>query len=319
MRGWMLYENPQAALDETDYEVHQFIAAAARHNIAFQVVAPGQFDLVVTRDDRTGVLLDGQTTPLPDFLLPYMGAGTTYFAFAIIRHLEQLGVEVINPSASIESVKDKLYTQQILAATNLPVPKTLLVKFPVDSGMVQQHLGFPVIVKTLYGSRGTGVYLSETRPAFDDLMSLLAATQGNANIILQEFIQASYGHDLRVLVVGGRVIACMERIANDGSFKANISRGGTGHRFDLSPEVELLALEAARVLGLDIAGVDLLFEQDGFMICEVNSSPGFLGLETTCPELSVAEEIFRYIRVRLAGAQSHHLAAFNAAPDHTEL
>lgn len=306
MRGWVLYRETQSLLSPEAYEMHRLLDYAARNDIDLQVLKPEQFELIVTRDDRKSVLVDGKTTPLPDFLLPRMGSGTTYFALSIIRHLERLGVAVLNSSQSIDNVRDKLYTQQILASSNLPVPNTMLGKFPVNVELVEKHLGFPVVVKTLSGSKGSGVFLSEDRAKFEDLMLLIDSTRPNANIILQEFIASSRGRDLRVFVIGGRAVACMERQSTDGSFKANIARGGQSKRYELTAEIEMLAIEATRILGLQIAGVDLLFADDHFKICEVNSSPGFKGMESCHPELNISEEIMRYIRFRLGDFE--HLA-----------
>lgn len=299
MRGWILYRYTLDDLPPENYEIPRFIEAAREHDIQLSIVKPEQFELIVTRDDRKSILLDGKVTPLPDFLIPRMGAHTTYFALSIIRHLERLGVLVVNSSEAIETVKDKLYTQQILASSNLPVPNTMLVKFPVDLKLVEKNLGFPVVVKTLAGMQGSGVFLSENPKSFEDLMNLVESTKPNANIILQEFISDSRGRDLRVMIVGGRAVACMQRAATDGGFKANVSRGGSSESYTMTPEIELLAIEAARILHLDIAGVDLLFDHDSFKICEVNSSPGFKGLERCHDDLNVAEEIFRYMKVRL--------------------
>jgi gamma-F420-2:alpha-L-glutamate ligase len=264
MKGWILYRDARAELTPESYEMHRFLDAAAARDIELDILRPEQLDLIVTRDDRKSIRLKGEVTPLPDFLLPRQGAATPYFALAVIRHLERLGVLVLNRSDAIEAVKDKLYTQQILAASNLPVPKTMLVKFPIDVELVKQQLGFPVVVKTVSGSKGSGVYLAETPENFADLMTLIESTRSNANIILQQFITSSRGRDLRVFIVGGRAIACMQRIATDGNFKANISRGGEARPYPMSPEIEMLALEAARRVGLDIAGVDLLFDEDHF-------------------------------------------------------
>lgn len=298
MKGWILYKEPDAHLLPDKYEMARFMEAAARRGIDLSIVAPEQFDLIVTRDDRRSVLLDGKTTPLPDFVVPRMGAGTTYFALAVLRHLERLGVYAVNPSASVEAVKDKLYTQQILAESGLPVPRTMLVKFPVDVDRVARALGFPVVVKTLSGAKGSGVYLCEDRATFADLMDFLEATKGNANIILQQFIASSRGRDLRVLVIGGRAVACMQRSATDGSFKANFSRGGKVEKHPITPEIEWLATQTARVLNLDVAGVDLLFDGEHFKICEANSSPGFRGMEQSQP-VSVPDAVYDFVEVRL--------------------
>ena len=298
MRGWILYKYALDELPETAYEVQRFLAFAESHGITLEVVKPEQLELIVTKDDRKSILLNGLVTPLPDFLLPRMGAGTTYFALAVIRHLERLGVTVLNTSTAIEAVKDKLYTHQILAGSNLPVPKTMLAKFPIDIDLVEKQIGFPVVIKTVSGSLGLGVYLSDDRANFEQIMSLIESTKPNANIILQEFIANSHGRDVRVIVVGGRAIASMQRTASDGGFKSNISRGGTATPYKLTPELEMLAIEASRVLNLDVAGVDLLFDENSFKVCEVNSAPMFGGMESCHEGLNVAEHIFRYIKMR---------------------
>ncbi len=299
MRGWLLYRYTLDTIPADKYEILRLVDEARREGIALSVVTPQQFDLIVTRDDRKSVRLDNCTTPLPDFLLPRLGSGTTYFALAVIRHLERLGVQVINSSHSIETVKDKLFTQQILAESNLPFPKTMLAQQPVDPDKVGNLIGYPVVVKTLTGSLGTGVYLCETPEKLCDLMDFIDATQANANIILQEYIADSHGRDLRVLVIGGEAVSCVQRQSTDGSFKANFSRGGFLSEYTISAELGALASAAARVLNLDVAGVDLLFAGDHFMICEVNSSPGFEGMELVT-DLNVPRAMYQYIRARLS-------------------
>lgn len=312
MKGWILYRDPQTHLRPEAYEIHRLLETAERMNIEVQVIAPEQFDLVVTRDDRTSVMIDSHSVSLPDFILPRMGAGTTYFALAVIRHLERLGVHTFNSSQCIETVKDKLYTHQILAESNLPVARTMLAKFPVDLGMVEEQIGFPIVVKTLSGSQGAGVFLCRDRASLQDLMELIIATKSNMNIILQEFIQTSHGRDLRVITIGGRAVCGMQRIATDGSFKANYSRGGRTEQFPLTPEVEWLATETARLLGLDIAGIDLLFDGEHYRICEANSSPGFEGMEA-CTGTELAREIYSFIAVRLGRMDQIFLPKPNAA------
>lgn len=298
MLGWLLYKDSEENLRPEAYEVHRFIGVAKQHGIELKVLSPEQIDIIVTQEDRKSILVDNIPTPLPDFLLPRMGAGTTYFALAVIRHLERLGVYCVNSSQAIDTVKDKLYSLQILAESNLPIPKTILLKFPVDSTIVDKHLKFPVIVKTLTGSQGSGVFLSPDKNNFNDLTQLIHATNKSTNIILQEFIEQSKGRDLRVLTIGGRVISAMERVAKEGNFKANFSMGGDVIKYEVTPELEWIVLEISRILNLDIAGVDLLFDKEGFKICEVNSSPGFEGMEKCC-DINIASEIFKFIRIRL--------------------
>ena len=295
MNGWILYKNTASELNPEAYEMHRFIEVARQKGIELRVVKPDQFDILVTRDDRKSILLDGEVVPLPDFLLPRMGAGTTYFALAVIRHLERLGVRVFNSSQSIDTVKDKLYSQQILAEREISSPKTMFAKNPVNICLVEKYLGFPLIVKALSGSMGKGIFLSENHTNFRDLMELIHVSNPNANIILQEFIKSSIGRDLRVLVIGGRAVACMERIAPEGSFKSNYSRGGEVRKFDMTPEIEKLATETVSIFGLEIAGIDLLFDGDHFKVCEANSSPGFEGIEKCC-NINVAGMIYDFIR-----------------------
>lgn len=299
MEGWIIFKRVEDSTKPVLYEIGRLKEVAGKRDINLRIISPEQFDLIVTRDDRKSILVNGECAPLPQFLLPRMGAGTTYFALAVIRHLERLGVHTFNSSQSIEVVKDKLYTQQILAESDLPVPKTMLIKYPVNVGLVEKQVGFPVIVKTISGSHGSGVFLCETKPNFEALMELISATEPHVNIILQEFVQTSSGRDIRVFVIGGRVVACMERMSRDGGFKANFSRGGEVRAFKINPEIEWLATESTRILNLDIAGVDLLFDGDHFKICEANSSPGFQGIESCC-EVSIPDEIYDFIKVRLS-------------------
>ncbi|WP_319507640.1 RimK family alpha-L-glutamate ligase [uncultured Methanolobus sp.] len=231
MKGWILYKTPQIELSPEAYEIHRLIETASKKGIEIEVVSPDQFDLVVTREDRKSILLNGEVVSLPDFLLPRMGAGTTYFGMAVIRHLERLGVYTFNSAQCIDTVKDKLYSQQILAENNIPVPKTMLGKYPIDDELVDKYLKFPLVLKTLSGSMGKGVFLCDNKSQFNDLMELIHVTNPKLNIILQEFIESSRGKDLRVFVVGGRPIACIERSSNDNNFKANFSRGGQVTQF----------------------------------------------------------------------------------------
>jgi len=255
MNGWILHKNITV-----QYENRRLIEAADAANIDLKIVAPTDLDLVVTRAGRKSVRVRGEETTLPDFILPRTGSETTYFALAVMRHFERLGVHTFNDAEAIECVKDKLFSQQVLAASDLPVPKTMLVKHPPDVDFVEQNIGFPLVIKTLAGTHGKGVFLADDRLRFIDLMELIAATAPTANIILQEFIGYAYGRDLRVIVVGGRAVGCMKRVAADGSFKTNISRGGHAEAYDPTENVEWIAMEATRVLNLDIAGVDLLFD-----------------------------------------------------------
>ncbi len=298
MRGWILDGKPVPDPSLEGYEVRRFLEVGERVGIDVDLVTPEQLDLVVTSSGRPSIARNGRSVPLPDFLLPRMGAYTTYFGLAVIRHLERLGVLTVNSAESIDTVKDKLFTHQILAQNELPIARTMLAKHPLDVAFVEKEIGFPVVVKTITGSQGAGVFLCEDRHHFEDLMELVLAARSNANLILQEYVASSRGRDLRVFTVGGRAVAAMERSSQDGSFKANVSRGGRATAYSLDAESEWLALEVTRLLGLDVAGIDLLFDGDHYLVCEANSSPGFRGLESCCA-VSIPHEILRFAALRL--------------------
>jgi gamma-F420-2:alpha-L-glutamate ligase len=296
MKGWVIFE-PFPGVKEEDYAIKRFKEVAIEEGIELKIIASREVDLIVS-GDRTGIRLNGERTELPDFVIPRLGSRTSYFSLAVIRQLETMGVFVVNSSSSIELVKDKLYTQQVLSQNNLPVPKTMLAKFPVDVDFVKSELGFPIILKTLSGNRGVGVFLSETQSNFLDLVDLISVTNKDVNLILQEFVAESRGRDLRILTIGGKVIACIQRTAKDDSFKANVSQGGAADQYPLNDEIEWLATQVASTLGLDFAGIDLLFTENHFTVCEANSAPGFKGIESSF-NINIPKELFNYIRVRL--------------------
>lgn len=298
MNAWIIYRKNRAEISPEFYEIDKFVKEGEKVGIKVEIFAPEDFDLVVTREDRKSIRVKGEVRNLPDFIMPRMGAGTTYFALAVIRHMERLGVPCFNSSTSIDTVKDKMFTLQILSEKNLPVPKTMLAKLPVDIELVEKQIGFPVIIKTISGSQGKGVFLSRNKKNFSDLLQLIEAANPDMSIIFQEFVEDSFGRDLRVFVVGGRPIACMKRTAPEDDFKANFSAGGTVESYPMTPEIEWLSMECVKILDLEIAGVDLLFDNGHFKVCEVNSSPGFKGLESCC-ENNIASEIYDFLSLKL--------------------
>jgi len=300
MNGWILYKNP---IDES-WETQKLVEEFEKQGIKIRVVNPDDVDIFVDRDDRKSILVDGKARALPDFVIPRTGSGTTYYIKAILRHLERLGVILINGSASIDTVKDKLYTQQILGESNLPVPKTLLVRHPINLDWVEKNLNFPVIIKTLSGSFGAGVFLAETKKQFEQLLKMAEITKPSYNIIVQEFVKDSWGKDIRVFVLNGKVIGCMMRQATDDDFRANITRGGNGIPYQVDADIEWLGGESARLLNLDIAGVDLLFDNGGYRICEVNSSPGFEGMDKFT-KTNIAEDIVTYVKHKIGYSEDN--------------
>ena len=293
-KGWILYKhNP-----ESSYESNRLVEEFQKEDIDVEIINPNDIDIFVNKENKSSILVNGESVSLPKFVIPRTGSGTTYFIKAVIRHFERMGVTVVNGSDAIDNVKDKLYTQQILAESNLNIPKTMLLKHPIDVEFVKKNLGFPVVVKSLSGSFGARVFLAENKKQFEQLLKMAQITNSKFNIIIQEFIKDSYGKDLRVFVVNNKIVGCMMRQAPEGEFRANIHRGGEGIPYEVNEEIEWLALESAKLMGLDIAGVDLLFDNGSYKICEVNSSPGFNGLET-CSKKNIAEYIVQYVKMKI--------------------
>ena len=290
MNGWIIHKK---SLGE-NFEVDRLVEEFKKQGVDIRVVNPKEVDIFVDRDDRKSIIVGGEPRKLPDFVLPRTGSGTTYFIKAIIRHMERLGVVMINGSDAIDNVKDKLYSQQILGQSNLPCPKTMLVKHPINVQLVEKNIKYPMIVKTLSGSYGSGVFMVEDRKQFRQIMKMAELSNARYNIIIQECIEDSLGRDLRVLVVNGKVAGCMMRQSVDGDFRANITRGGEAIPYQIDDDIEWIGGECARLLDLDIAGVDLLFNGDSYTICEVNSAPGFQGMEKYTKQ-NIAEKMVDYI------------------------
>ena len=305
MEVWILFNEEIESSSAEAYEVRRFVTEGKKMGIDVKVFNPEQFDLIVTEEERDSVLIDGAMTKLPDFILPRTYViDTGYFALAVIRQLERMGVPVYNTASTIEMVADKLHTHQVLAENKLPTPATMLAKFPVDIDLVENTLGFPVVVKTLMGVNGSGVFLIENRDGFEDLMDLIRETQPNILLIFQKFVSHSKGRDIRLFVVNGRVIASMERRAKEGGFKANYSQGGSVHEFVPDEAAKEMAIRTAKILDIQVAGIDLLFTEGGYTICEANTFPGFKGLEKAC-DINVPYEIFSDMMKQL-GQHPHH-------------
>lgn len=291
MRCWLFFNRDLAPDVPEAHEVLRFQEAATALDIELHVLKPSEFDLVVDSAHGWSAIYQGRELHKPDLIIPRCGSETSYFTLAVLRHFERQGVAIANGPEAVESVADKLHTLQILAGAKLPIPKTILGKFPVDVNLVERELGFPVVVKKLKGTRGNGVVLCQDRSQFDDLANLLDGAQSGADFLFQQYIKASHGRDVRVLVIDGKVVAAMERQSADGGFKSNISLGGSGKPFTPTPEMAALAVKVALELKLDIAGIDILFDKKGYRICEANSSPGFQGLERACA-IDVPEMVF---------------------------
>jgi len=285
-------------LDRNEYECERLMESFAKKGIAVVMAHPDDFDIIVDRDIRQGIKLRGETIEMPKLVLVRLGAGILPFQLAVVRHFEQAGVPCVNGATAIETVKDKLRTSQILSRHGIPIPNTMMVRFPIDETLVKDNIGFPCVVKVVTGSYGEGVYLCERSRDFKKLMEFIKNLGNKKTLIVQEYLGERVGEDLRVLVIGGKVIGAMKRTAPEGDFRANITNGGTGSNFEVTEEIDFLARETAKALNLDIAGIDLLFDARGFRVCEANSNPGFLGFETYCG-VDVADLITEYVKFKI--------------------
>lgn len=297
MRIWIIFHRDLDPAKPEVPEVLRFQETAQRMGIELEVLRPQDFDLIVGTERGWDASHRFRMLDKPDFIIARTGAETHYFTLAVLRHFERQGVGMVNAPAAIEAVADKLHTMQLLTAEGIAIPRTILAKFPVDVDLIERELGFPVVVKTLKGTRGGGVVLCRDRSQFDDLASLLDGAKPGADFIFQRYIRASHGRDARLLVVGGRVVAAMERRARDGGFKSNVSLGGEALRFDPPAEMVDLAVRVAAILNLDVAGIDILFDEHGYRVCEANSAPGFQGLERACA-IDIPEKIFIWLQRR---------------------
>ena len=228
-----------------------------------------------------------------DAIIPRIGASITFYGAAVLRQFEMMGVFPLNESVAISRSRDKLRSLQLLARKGVGLPVTGFAHSPDDiPDLISMVGGAPLVIKLLEGTQGIGVVMCETEQAAE---SVLEAFMGlKANIMVQEYIREAGGADIRCLIVGDKVIASMKRQAKPGEFRSNLHRGGSASLIKITPEERMTAVRAARVMGLNVAGVDILRSNHGPVVMEVNSSPGLEGIETTTGK-DVAGLIIEYI------------------------
>lgn len=228
-----------------------------------------------------------------DAVIPRIGASVTFYGTAVLRQFEMMGVYPVNESVAISRSRDKLRSLQLLSRKNVGMPVTGFSHSPDDTDDLLNFIGKPpYVIKLLEGTQGIGVVLAETRKAAE---SVIEAFRGlKAQILVQEFIAEAGGADIRCFVVAGKVVAAMKRQAKEGEFRSNLHRGGTAMLVKLTKEERATAINAAKIMGLNVAGVDLLRSDRGPLVMEVNSSPGLEGIETAS-EKDVAGMIIEHI------------------------
>ena len=239
---------------------------------------------------------DGKTLPFYDAVIPRIGASMTSYGMAVLRQFQGTGAWCLNPPEAIGASRDKLLAHQLLSQAGIAMPVTAFAHSPKDTKDLVGLAGSgPVVLKLLESTQGRGVVLAETKKAAE---SLVDAFRGlDANFLVQEFVKEAAGADVRCLVIGGRVVAAMKRQAQDGEFRSNLHRGGKATAITLSPAEKRTAVAAAKRLGLNIAGVDILQSNKGPVVLEVNSSPGLEGIEAAT-ETDVAGKVIRLIEQR---------------------
>ncbi len=232
-----------------------------------------------------------------DAVLPRIGASITYFGTAVVRQFQQMDMYTPNPADAILNSRDKLRSFQILSKFNIGIPKTTFVKDKADVlPAILRVGGVPVVIKLLEGTQGIGVLLAHTLESATSIIELLQSQK--QNVLIQKFVAESKGKDVRAIVVGDEVIASMRRVAQGQEFRSNVHRGGKTERIELSDEYKETAVKAAKIMGLGIAGVDMLESKDGPQIMEINSSPGLEGIEK-CTKLDIAGAFIDYIAARV--------------------
>jgi ribosomal protein S6--L-glutamate ligase len=236
---------------------------------------------------------NGQPIEDVDAIIPRIGASVSFYGTAVVRQFEMMGVYSVNESVAITRSRDKLRALQLLSRKGIGLPRTGFANAPGDTDDLLELVGgAPVVIKLLEGTQGVGVVLAETKKAAS---SVIEAFRGlKANFMVQEFIKEADGADLRCLVVGDKVVASMMRKAKEGEFRSNLHRGGTASLVKISPEERKTAVRAAKIMGLNVAGVDLLRSSRGPVVMEVNSSPGLEGIEQATGE-DVAGLIIEFI------------------------
>lgn len=246
----------------------------------------------VTRS-RPAVRYKGQKLPYYDAVIPRIGASITFYGTAVVRQFEMMGTFCVNESVAISRSRDKLRSLQLLSRKDIGLPRTGFANKPDDiPDLVKNVGGAPLVIKLLEGTQGIGVVLADTNKSAEAIIEAFMGLK--ANILVQEFIEEAGGADIRCFVIGSKVVAAMRRQGAEGEFRSNLHRGGSAVVVRLSKEERSTAVNAAKAMGLNVCGVDILQSNHGPVVLEVNSSPGLEGIETSTGK-DVAGMIYSFI------------------------
>jgi len=278
------------------YSTARLREAAAKRGLDVKVLDTLKFSIDVERGDPHLYYRSRKLSPY-DAVLPRIGASITYYGTAVVRQFEQMDVFCANSSLSIVNSRDKLRSMQMLSRHHIGIPQTTFARHKADVlPAIERVGGAPVVIKLLEGTQGVGVILAENVKVAEAIIETLQSTR--QNVLIQKFVVESKGRDIRAIVVGDRVVAAMRRVAQGQEFRSNVHRGGRTEVVELSEDYLQTAVRAAQIMGLRIAGVDMLEGKDGPQVMEVNSSPGLEGIETAT-QLDVAGAIVDYIAAQV--------------------
>jgi ribosomal protein S6--L-glutamate ligase len=263
--------------DSTLYSTRRLVTAARERGHEARVIDVLRCYMNIT-SHKPSIHYKGEDLAGFDAVIPRIGASVTFYGTAVLRQFEMMGVYPLNESVAITRARDKLRSLQLLSRKGIGLPVTGFAHAPDDvEDLIKMVGGAPLVIKLLEGTQGIGVVLAETHKAAE---SVIEAFMGlRANILAQEYIQEAGGADIRCFVIGEKVVAAMKRQAKDGEFRSNLHRGGTPSLVRITPEERSTAVRAARIIGLNVAGVDILRSNHGPVVMEVNSSPGLEGIE----------------------------------------
>lgn len=248
---------------------------------------------IVIEQDKPSIFYNGDIIKNVHAVIPRIGASVTFYGAAVVRQFEMMNVPTAVESQALVRSRDKLRSLQILARSDVGMPKTVFTNYSKEVAKIIDSVGgAPLIVKLLEGTQGYGVVLAPTKKAAESIIEAFHSMK--ARVIVQEFIQEAKGADIRAFVVGNKVVGAMKRQGKEGEFRSNLHQGGTGKLIKLTKKEREVALTAAKAMNLSIAGVDMLQSERGPLVLEVNSSPGLEGIEKATGK-DIATEIIRYV------------------------
>lgn len=278
--------------EKKSYSTRRLVEAGRKRGHMMRVIETMRCYMNITSSNPT-IRYRGNNLCDFDAIIPRIGPSITFYGTAVVRQFELMGVFCVNKSVAISSSRDKLRALQLLSSMGVGLPATGYARSPDDvEDLIHIVGGPPLVIKLLEGTQGIGVVLAETRKEAESVIEAFLGL--NVNIMVQEYIKESGGEDIRCFVVENRVVAAIRRKAKDGDFRSNIHRGGTAVPEKITPEERRIAVRAAHVMGLKVAGVDLLRSDRGPLVMEVNSSPGLKAIETATKK-DIAGSIIEFI------------------------